>query len=148
MIAIILALLGGLIIITSKYINHTAAKEMGLLPGSVINYIMGSLTALLLALIFVGKLDGLTKLTTIPWYFFLAGVFGLIAMILSNMTLSRLPVLHSTTLIVTSQMITALVIDFLIFGQFSLVKSLGAFVVVIALIWDQKILKMARSLDS
>ncbi|MCK8061211.1 MULTISPECIES: DMT family transporter [unclassified Fusibacter] len=147
MLAIGLAFLGGLIIVTSKYINHTAAKEMGLLPGSVINYIMGSITALVLALIFVGKLDGLTRLSEIPWYFFLAGVFGLVAMIISNATLSRLPVLHSTTLIVTSQMITALVIDYLIFGQFSWVKSIGAAVVVVALVWDQKILKMARQMN-
>lgn len=146
MLAMILAFCGGLMIVTSKSLNNAAAKSLGLLPGSLINFITGSIVAFSLALVFSNKLSGLMNMGNVPWYFFLAGVFGLTAMLVSNFTLHRLPVLHSTTLIVAAQMLTALVIDFILFGVFSLIKSLAALIVVVALIWDQKIIKETTSI--
>lgn len=143
MLAMILAFCGGLMIVTSKSLNNAAAKSLGLLPGSIINFVTGSVVALILSLIFSDKLAGLMALGNVPWYFMLAGVFGVLAMLVSNFTLHRLPVLHSTTLIVAAQMLTALMIDFAFFGVFSVVKTAAALVVVVALIWDQRIIKEA-----
>jgi transporter family-2 protein len=143
MLAMLLGFSGGLIIVTSKSLNNAAANRLGLFPGSLINYVTGSITALILVLIFQNGALGFTNFINVPWYFYLSGLFGLLAMILSNATLHRLPVLHSTTMIVASQMITALVIDYSLFQQFSLLKTVGATVVLVALWWDQKILKAA-----
>lgn len=140
-LAILLGLLSGVVIVFSKYISNAAARHLGLLKGTLINYIVGSLFALLLALVFGGGQLALVKLPQIPWYYYLSGVFGVLAMMISNATLNKLPILHSTSLIITLQMLTALALDYLLFQQFTPLKALGGAVVIVALLLDQRLIK-------
>lgn len=140
MLAIVLGLIGGLSLLVSKGLNNAAANQLGLLRGSVLNYITGTITALALALTFSG-IPEITRYTSIPGYYYLAGALGLLAMLVSNATLHRLPLIHSTALIITTQLTTALAIDYLIFGIGSWWKVSGAVLVILALVIDGNILK-------
>lgn len=141
MLAMGLAILSGVMIMTSKTINNAASRKLGLLPGSILNFLVGALTALLLTLFFKGSFTSFEALLEVPWYYYLAGLFGLMAMLISNATLHRLPVVHTTSLVISAQMFTALIIDYLFFSEFSLIKSFGALLVVLGVILDQKILQ-------
>ena len=141
MFAMSLAALGGVMIMVSKYISNAASRKLGLLPGSILNFLVGAITAFLLALFLKGSLVSLKSLWGVPLYFYLAGIFGLLAMLISNATLHRIPVMHTASLVISAQMLTALMIDYLFFEQFSWIKSIGALLVVLGVMLDQKILQ-------
>lgn len=139
MLPYILGFVGGLALLTSKGINNAAANQLGLMRGTVLNYLTGTLVAGALALTF-GGLSSWAVYGQIPWYYFLAGIMGLVAMLLSNATLHKLPVIHSTALILATQMSAALALDYWLFGMGSAMKLLGAGIILVALVWDQALL--------
>lgn len=139
MLPYILGFLGGLALLTSKAINNAAANQLGLMRGTVLNFLTGTLVAGTLALSLGGLSSGAVY-AQIPWYYFLAGVMGLVAMLLSNATLHKLPVIHSTALILATQMSAALALDYWLFGIGSAMKLLGAGIILGALVWDQALL--------
>lgn len=135
--AFLFGFLGGLALLLSKAMNNAAATRIGLLQGTLLNYVTGTLVAGLLAMA-LGGFHPLTTYMEIPWYFFLAGLMGLLAMLISNATLHRLPVIHTTALILVTQMSVALALDYWLFGIGSWLKVAGAAVVIAGLLWDQK----------
>ncbi len=140
MLAVILAFFGGLAIVVSKMLNHNAAKRFGLLPGTLLNYLTGTLMAGILAFASMKRFD-YTVFLDVPPLMYSAGLLGLGAMLISNLTLNRLPVVHSTSIIVVTQMSVALLLDYWLFGIGSLIRIVGAMLVVIALILDQYIIQ-------
>lgn len=126
--------------IATKYLNNAATKKMSFFPGSTVNYLTGTFFSLIFLLLLRQKIEVFDKIAEIPPHYFLGGLLGLIAMLASNFTLHRLPVMHSTTLIIALQMMTALYIDLFMFNKYSYLRTIGALVVVMALIWDQKII--------
>jgi len=138
--AIILSIVGGLIVIATKSLNNAATKKLNFFPGSTVNYLTGTFFSLLFLLLLRQRIEIFDKIAEIPPYYFLGGLLGLLAMLASNYTLHRLPVMHSTTLIIALQMLTALYIDLFMFNKYSYLRTIGALIVVLALVWDQRII--------
>ncbi len=78
-------------------------------------------------------------LSKMPLYIFLGGIMGVIVVYISNIVIPKIPVVYSTLLMFSGQMICAIIIDTIIIGEFSLKKLLGAIIVVLGIFYNSKI---------
>lgn len=141
-IGLLLAFTGGCIAVFSKMINLKLVERLGLLNGTLVNYIVATFVSILA--IFLSKnyhLLNLNVLNGIPLWVYLGGVFGLMALLLNIITLPTLPVIYSTILILIGQLGAGLVIDILFKGKFSTLKLVGITLVILGIGIDKMITK-------
>ncbi|MDQ9867960.1 DMT family transporter, partial [Acinetobacter baumannii] len=74
----------------------------------------------------------------------LGGAFGIIAFLISMVTLSRLKVMESTILLLVGQLTAGILFDAFMFKDFSLLKLIGVLLVAGGIIWDNKISASAQ----
>ena len=70
---------------------------------------------------------------------YLGGAFGIIAFLISMVTLSRLKVMESTILLLIGQLTAGILFDAFLFKNFNLPKLAGILLVAGGIIWDNKI---------
>lgn len=140
-LGILLALISGIISVISKMLNYKTTEKIGLLNGTLVNYVVGSLFSLL-AIIVLGKFNIInpTLISSIPFWLYLGGIFGLLSLVLTIFSLSKVSVVYSTVLILIGQLGTGLVIDGLNSGKFSFLKLLGVALIILGIALD----KLAR----
>ena len=109
---ITVALLNGAVNIINKMVNVVAKQSLGMANGTLINYLEGTLIALVLAF-WVGDrhLVDLGYLTGIPLVYYLGGVFGLVAMVLTIKGMERVPVAVSAVVVLAGQLLAGFVMD-------------------------------------
>ena len=73
---------------------------------------------------------------------YLGGAFGIVAFIISMITLSHLKVMESTILLLTGQLTAGILFDAFMFHNINLKKLLGILLVAAGIIWDNKISHM------
>lgn len=139
-IGLILALISGGISIISKMINFKLTEKIGLLNGTLVNYVVASGISIL-AIFFIksNNLFNLNLLSKVPWWIYLGGVFGLLALLLTIISLPKIPVTYSTILILIGQLATGFIVDTWISGRFSYIKFLGVILVAFG-IWMDKVI--------
>ena len=74
-----------------------------------------------------------------PWWAYLGGAFGIVAFIISMITLSHLKVMESTILLLVGQLTSGILFDALMFRNISIKKVLGIILVAAGIIWDNRI---------
>ncbi|HBG01877.1 MAG TPA: hypothetical protein DDW87_09945 [Firmicutes bacterium] len=117
MLALILAALSGLCMALQGSLNTALGKVVGLLEGTFIVHLVGSLLGLglLVAGLGQGRLDHFSQA---PWYTYLGGVLSVAIVYLVAAAISKVGVAAATTAIILGQVITAAVVDY--FGWFGL----------------------------
>ena len=70
---------------------------------------------------------------------YLGGAFGIVAFIISMITLNLLKVMESTILLLVGQLTAGILFDAFVFRNISLQKLLGILLVAAGIIWDNKI---------
>ena len=75
----------------------------------------------------------------LPGGAYLGGAFGIVAFIISMITLSHLKVMESTILLLTGQLTAGILFDAFMFHNINLKKLLGILLVAAGIIWDNKI---------
>lgn len=70
---------------------------------------------------------------------YLGGAFGIVAFIISMITLSHLKVMESTILLLVGQLTAGILFDTFMFQNISVKKILGIVLVAIGIIWDNKL---------
>lgn len=134
-----LAFVNGCATVISKMINYRCTKYLGTNNGSLVNYVVASLLSLVLLFVSSHFSVDLYSFGQAPWWMYLGGAFGIIAFIISMVTLSHLKVMESTILLLAGQLTAGIVFDALIFQDISLKKLAGIFLVAAGIIWDNKI---------
>ena len=134
-----LAFINGCATVISKMINYRCTKYLGTNNGSLVNYVVASLLSLVLLLISSRFSVDLYSFGQAPWWMYLGGAFGIIAFIISMITLSRLKVMESTILLLTGQLTAGVLFDALMFQDISVKKLAGILLVAVGIIWDNKI---------
>lgn len=106
------ALLNGAVNIINKMVNVVAKQSLGMANGTLINYLEGTLIALVLAfgvgdrhLIDPGYLGDISPV------YYLGGFFGLVAMVLTIKGMERVPVAVSAVVILAGQLLAGFVMD-------------------------------------
>jgi len=117
MLYIILAVLGGCITIVSMIINSHLAKKIGVFQGTLINYIVGLLsTILLIAIVRTSLSFSFDSFSKIPFWAFLGGIVGVMVVASSNIIIPKIPIIYTSLLIFVGQLFTGILIDYLRIG--------------------------------
>lgn len=120
-------------------INYRCTKYLGTNNGSLVNYVVASLLSFILLLVTSRLSIDVYSFGQAPWWLYLGGAFGIIAFIISMITLSHLKVMESTILLLTGQLTAGILFDALVFHDFSLKKLTGILLVAVGIVWDNKI---------
>lgn len=142
-----LAFVNGCACVISKMINYRCTKILGTYNGSLVNYVVASVLSLVLLLISSGLHLDLSSFTAVPWWMYLGGAFGIIAFIISMITLSHLKVMESTILLLAGQLTAGILFDAFMFKNINPQKLLGILLVALGIIWDNKISASAGKED-
>ena len=139
------AFLNGCACVVSKMINYRCTKVLGTYNGSLVNYVVASvLSLILLAVSSHFHLDLYTAAHT-PWWMYLGGAFGIVAFIISMITLSHLKVMESTILLLVGQLTAGILFDTFAFHNINGKKILGILIVAIGIIWDEKVSSQTKA---
>ena len=140
MLMILLAILGGVLTTLSMIVSSTLGKKMGLIQSTIIHYI-GGLIGGVFILIGIGSAStpSIVDMSRMPLYIFLGGIIGVIVVYTSNIVIPKIPVVYSTLLMFSGQMLCAIIIDTIVMGEFSWQKLLGAIVVILGIFYNSKV---------
>lgn len=145
MLMILFAVLAGCNIVITRFFNAGSSQQNGLSMSTLMNYITGLFTSLLV-LWFSGEKN--TSTLTLPFHvnplIYLGGTVGVITLLISNHITPRMPAFLLTLLIFLSQLLTALLLDFFFFGNFSAGKLFGGLLVLVGL-WHYQFIHQRRS---
>ena len=141
---VVVALLNGAVNIINKMVNVRAKQVLGMANGTLINYIGGTLIALVLSLMLGERhLLQLDYLSGIPFLYYLGGLFGLAAMILTIKGMERVPVAVSAVVVLAGQLLAGFVMDALA-GRVGLKELAGLCLVGAGVWWNNRQLEQAR----
>ncbi|MBU3128213.1 DMT family transporter [Clostridium tagluense] len=142
MLYIMLAVLCGCITIISMIINSHLAKKIGTLQGTLINYIVGLTTTILLMIIVKSSVSlSYSSFTKIPWWALLGGLLGVIVVASSNIVLPKIPTIYTTLLIFIGQLFTGILIDYFRVGFISKGKIIGGLLILLGLLYNSNVEK-------
>ena len=138
------AFVNGCATVISKMINYRCTKVLGTNNGSLVNYVVASVLSLILLLVSSHFKVDLYAYAQAPWWLYLGGVFGIIAFLISMVTLTRLKVMESTILLLGGQLTAGILFDTFFFHNISSKKLLGIALVAVGIIWDNRISSAER----
>lgn len=138
MIAILCAILAGVTIVLSRSVNGYLSQKIGPYPSTFYNYFTGLLTSVLLCIVMMllsyQTLDfqGNPNMTIL-----LGGVIGVFNILILNIVVSKVSAVVLTLLAFVGQLVSGIIIDYLIYGIFSVSKMIGCVIVFIGLVFYQ-----------
>lgn len=141
-----LAFVNGCATVISKMINYRCTKVLGTYNGSLVNYVVASVLSFVLLLVSSRLHVDLYSFSQAPWWMYLGGAFGIIAFLISMVTLTKLKVMESTILLLVGQLTAGILFDALTFKNLSVPKLIGIFLVAGGIIWDNKISASAKEI--
>lgn len=134
---IILAAITGGLVILSMIINSRLADKIGVLQGTLVNYIVGLAFTLVLVLLLKGPKEFITNnLNNVPFYGFLGGFIGVMVVATSNVIIPKIPAIYSTLLIFIGQVFTGIIIDYIRLSSVSKGKIIGGLIIVSGLLYN------------
>lgn len=139
-----LAFVNGCATVISKMINYRCTKILGTYNGSLVNYVVATVLSFVLLLCSSRLNIDFYAFSKAPWWMYLGGAFGIIAFLISMVTLSRLKVMESTILLLIGQLTAGILFDAFLFKNFNLPKLTGILLVAGGIIWDNKISSSAQ----
>ena len=137
-LVVTVALLNGMLNIFNKRVNVRAKQALGMANGNLVNYLEGTVIALVLA-IALGEthLLDFSYLSGIPFPYYLGGVFGLLAMVLTIRGMEGVSVAVSAVVILSGQLLAGFVMDALA-GMAGLRDLAGLCLVGLGVWWNNR----------
>lgn len=135
LIAITLALGGGIAIAIQSIVNSALGRSIGNLEGTFVSFVVGGLAAGLLSMLLgTGELMAITKVSPV---LLVGGFLGVIVVFATLTSVQVLGTVSALTLAIVGQLLTAVVIDhFGLFGSMRLTldwsRLLGVVLLIIA----------------
>ena len=127
---IFIPFISGIFIVFTMSLNSLIGRKTSLLEGVFINYLFGLTTILSISLF-----TDLNFNISLHYSYF-GGLIGVFVIFLSNYFMPKIPVIYSVFLGFIGQILTGVIIDILFMKEdFDMNKMLGAFVVLIALLY-------------
>lgn len=110
-----LSALNGILIAIMIFTNGLLAIQVGPFVGSLFFYLVG-----LILILFISAFTGnrLSKLTTMPWMFFLPGVLGVLTTVVNNAAMPKLGVTLVSGLALFGQLVMSAAVEH--FGLFGM----------------------------
>ena len=108
-LVILIGLIGGASVGLQSPIAGAMGQKVGGMAGSLIIHVSGAIFSGILLVLRGG--ENIKDWSTLPWYMFIAGVFGVILYQTINVTLPRLGSTMMVALIIVGQLLMGVVID-------------------------------------
>jgi transporter family-2 protein len=137
MFYILIAIITGVIIVVTRIINYLLAKEIGNFQGTLVNYITGLLFSFIFLLL-SGELSSIAylDLKAVPFWAYLGGAAGVIAIVLSSYITPRMSAFYLTLFIFIGQLFVGIIIDYFTLKELSLGKIAGGLLVLFGLSYN------------
>ena len=140
MLMILLAILGGVLTTLSMIVSSTLGKIIGLIQSTIIHYIGGLIGGVFILIGLGSKIaPSIAEMSNMPFYIFLGGVIGVMVVYTSNVVIPKIPVVYSTLLMFSGQMLCAIIIDAIVMKDFSILKLIGAIIVVLVILYNSRV---------
>jgi len=142
LLAVSLSFIAGISVVVSRTCNAKLAENIGLLPGSLVNHLVGLPLCILLLFAF----DSNHLLSTFAFssesWIYLGGTLGVIGVLLFNLLVPKVAAFPLTILSFVGQLFASMAFDFIVFHTYDittfLAGSLIALGIVINMILDHK----------
>ena len=140
MLMILLAILGGVLTTLSMVVSSTLGKKIGLTQSTIIHYIGGLIGGIFILIGLGSKVaPSISDMSNMPIYMFFGGIIGVVVVYTSNIVVPKIPVVYSTLLMFSGQMLCAIIIDAVVMGVFSWLKLLGAIIVILGILYNSRV---------
>ena len=139
MIYYLTALINGFFNSINRMTNVRAGKLFGTANGALINYVEATVLSLLLMLVLKnGNELAWGHIVSVPWWVYLGSVCGLLAQLLQIVGTLHSNTLVSSVLMLAGNLGMSLVLDFIFYGAFSLLRAAGIFLILCGMAWVEK----------
>lgn len=133
-IVIILAVLSGVSIVVSRMVNADLGARIGVQQSTWVNYVTGLALALVLLLV----LPEQTAPLAVPHSFreslmYFGGLMGVGIVSISSIVSLKMSAFIMTVLVFISQIVTAMALDYFLFGSLSVWQLVGSAVMMVGL---------------
>lgn len=151
---IVLALMVGVLVITSVTINGKLAQNVGLIQAGITNFTSGLISSLIYIIIINGFTLGTVFVFkgNVPFYYYLGGAIASLIMLLNSVVINNLPAVYVTIIISLGQLTTGIIIDYIRLNTLPYGKILGCVIIGIGLyvyiIGDKKSATTADNLSA
>jgi len=120
-------------------LNGKVAQKEGMINGVIINYLMATISSILLCAIMINSMPSYTSIKSIPIPYFLGGFIGVLTTYMFNIIVPKVPAVYIVILRFIGQMLASAVIDYIYLGIFSQGKVIGGALFLIGLIINARI---------
>lgn len=140
MIFYLTAIANGFLNTFNRMTNVKAKQCLGTTNGTLINYIEATVIAFLLVFLTGnGSELSLSHIKEVPMVFYLGSLCGLAAMIFIVIGTPKTGAMLSSVLMLIGQLSTSIVLDFLFFDTFSIIRIFGIFLIILGIAWRDKL---------
>lgn len=132
--ALILSFAAGISLVLSRMLSASLAKSVSPMASTTITHMVG-LPCAIIVLLLIGQNEiGSYTLSVIPAWAYLGGIFGVLVVMLTNITLKKVSALNVTLLIFIGQVFSGVVIDIIMGNEFSSRTFIGGIIVSIGVL--------------
>ena len=140
MIFYLTAIANGFLNTINRMTNVKAKQCLGTTNGTLVNYIESTIIAfVLIYLTGNGAELNWAHVKEVPLVFYLGAICGLAAMILIVVGTPKTGAMLSSVLMLIGQLSTSIVLDYIFFGEFSIIRVLGIFLIILGIAWRDKL---------
>ncbi|KIE44770.1 hypothetical protein U732_715 [Clostridium argentinense CDC 2741] len=139
MMYIFLSFLTGVTIVINMMLNGKVAQKEGMINGVIINYLMATISSILLCAIMINSIPSYSSIKSIPIPYFLGGFIGVLTTYMFNIIVPKVPAVYVVILRFIGQMLASAVIDYIYLGIFSQGKVIGGLLFLIGLVVNARI---------
>lgn len=140
MIFYLTAIANGFLNTFNRMTNVKAKQCLGTANGTLINYIEATVIAFVLIFL-TGNGAELrwAHIREVPVVFYLGAICGLAAMIFIVIGTPKTGAMLSSVLMLIGQLSTSIILDYIFFGEFSIIRVVGIFLIIIGIAWRDKL---------
>lgn len=128
-IPIVLSLLSGVTVVTSRAVNSNLSEETTMYASTWYYYLIGSIISIILLIIFKSEIDFSTIAFSKNIIIYFGGVLGALAVFLSNIAVTKISGFYMTLLLFIGQVFSGIVSDIILTQQFSEANLIGGILV-------------------
>jgi transporter family-2 protein len=129
----ILAFIAGTLTIISMVTNATLAKYVGTAQSTFVNFIAGLLISLIMFFFFNNQS---LAFINFPLWALLGGFLAVFIVIITNLVIPKIPAIYTSLLIFIGQLLTGIIIDFLVNHSANKNKIIGVSIIVLGLFFN------------
>ncbi len=144
---IVLAFISGGITITQMIINARLASKIGLLRATRNNFTVAIILSIVLCILLSVPLkESFSSLPEIPLLIVIGGgSLGVIAVFMCNWIIPKIPTVYSTLLQFSGQIIAAIILDAIRYGEVPLNQIIGILFILLGMYWNIRIDRIAQA---